>query len=182
MKNLLFLFLFTAFSANAQIEPRYFLDVPALYLRSVDVQNFADRVGVGGDIMMNVGTHYLMARAGGGAIMSLEPASDDLKGSIVTSPYARIEVGAGPFRTNGNQCSNTHQNAFTAQLRFGTLYDFQAKTVDFPLAVELGYFFIRDMVRNTELFVRSDFYTKQEKLTLDFGMRFFLNLPNIGKY
>lgn len=182
MKNLLFPLLFVAVLANAQTEPRLFLDVPALYLRSVDLQNFTDRVGVGGDVMMNVGTHYLAARAGGGAIMSLQPASEDLKGSIITSPYARIEVGAGPFRTNGNQCSNTHSNAFTAQLRFGMLYDFQAKQADFPLAVELGYFFIRDMVKNTELFLRSDYYTKGEKVTLDFGMRFFLNLPNIGKY
>lgn len=177
MKNLLFPLLFVAFSAHSQSTgPRLFVDVPAIYLRSLDVKNFADRVGLGGDFMMNVGTHYFVARAGGGAIVSLEPASDDLQESMLTSPYARLEVGVGPYRTNGNQCSNHHQNAFTAQARIGSLYDFKAKRVDFPLAAEFGYFFIKDMTRNTELFVRGDYYVKAETITLDFGMRFFLNL------
>ena len=162
--------------AKVHLIRRLFLDAPGVFARTLDVKNFSNRIGLGSEIMMNVGTHYVVARGGGGAVFSLEPQADDLKASFKTAPFVRMEIGVGPYRTNGNQCANHHQNAFTAQGRVGVLYDFLAKKTDFPVGVELGYFYIRDEFKNSEIFLRSDFYTNSKIITADFGLRFFLNL------
>lgn len=172
--SIIFLTLATALAG--QSGSRLFLDVPVIYGVSPNVGKFNDRIGLGGAVDFNVGTHYLLTRIGGGANVTLEPRADDLGASILTSPFVHLEAGAGLYRTNGNRCSLHHRGAFTAVAKAQLLYDFKASEMDYSVGPELGYFYIRDMFKNNEVFLRGDYFIKSKVFSASFGFKFFLNL------
>lgn len=180
MKKLFFcaaLLLAAASTATAQYGgPRLFLDIPSMYITTPDVSKIGNRAGAGVDVAMNVGSHWSVARAGGGATFTLDPKAEDVGNSFSTNPFIFLEAGAGPYRTNGNQCAKSRQNAFTAIGKAGIRYDFQAKEVDYTLGAELGYFFIRDVFRNTEVVASANYLTQAQVVAVNFGFKFFLNL------
>lgn len=165
-----------AFAAQAQSGARVFLDLPAIYLTAPNVEKVGNLLGAGAETALNVGTHWCVGRIGGGAVFSLDPKSNDLGASFLTSPYALAEFGLGRYRSNGNQCAKTHQAAFTAMAKGGVRYDFQAKQIDYTVGGEFAYFFIRDMFKNTEVFLDARYHTKAEAVAVNFGVKFFLNL------
>ena len=166
--------------------PRLFLDVPVIYFHAPNLENFSNRLGVGAETAFNVATHWSVARIGGGAAFTAEPKAEDFGSSFVVSPYALMEVGAGMYRSNGDRCAKSHANAFTAIGKVGLRYNFNNKIaadatdtkgfLDYSLGVELGHFYIRDIFKNYELFLRASYLTKSEVVTADFGFKMFLNL------
>lgn len=170
------LFMAVACSAMAQGGPRLFLDIPNIYITAPDVEKIGNLLGAGVETAMNVGTHWSVARVGGGAVFSLDPKSDDVGKSFLTSPYVLTEVGLGKYRSNGKKCAKTNQAAFTAMGKGGVRYDFEAKDVDYTLGAEFGYFFIRDIFKNYEIFLNGNYYTQAKVVSASFGFKLFLNL------
>ena len=173
--------------------PRYFWDIPSMYATTLDVQDFTDRVGLGLETTFNVASYWGTSRIGGGSTFTIQPTSDDLTGSFLAIPYVLLEGGAGMYRTNGNKCSVTNANAFTAMAIIGIRYNIetgsdQLVAADNPygfqwgIGAELGWFIIRDVVRNTELVVRGTYYPEINDLSLNFGFKFFLNMRELGRY
>lgn len=187
LKPLLTAFCFTAaLSAHAQYGgPRLFLDIPNFYLHAPDVENIGDVVGLGLDAAMNVGTHWSVARLGGGATFDVAPQAEDLGESFDIDPYLLLEAGAGIYRSNGDKCAATKRNAFTAMAKGGLRYTFNDPVVlaseelddlDYTVGVEFGYFYIADVFRNTEFVLSGDYFTKAKTFSVNFGFKFFLNL------
>jgi len=183
----------TAFSLQAQYGgPRLFLDVPSFYAHTPDVQNVGHRLGAGLEVAMNVGTHWSVARLGGGTTFTFDPQSDkEFAETTLWRPYALLEVGAGMYRSNGNECAQNHQSAFTAMGKVGMRYDFNADAVairdtgtpeklDFTLGVELGYFYIRDVFSNLEFVLNGNYHTKAKVISANIGFKVFLNLRANG--
>lgn len=166
--------------------PRLFVDIPAIYFHVPSVENIGDRLGVGVEGAFNVATHWSVARIGGGAAFTAAPKAEDFGKSIVASPYALLEVGAGIYRSNGNRCAKTNQNAYTVLAKGGLRYNFNNKAaadatdtkgyMDYTVGAEFGYFFIRDIFKNYEVFLRANYHTKSEVVSADFGFKMFLNL------
>lgn len=186
MKKILLssVFLAMALCSTAQYGgPRLFLDVPAIYFNAPDVEHIGDRLGGGAEIAMNVGTHWGVARLGGGATFTVDPKADDVGESFLTTPYALLEAGAGLYRSNGNKCAKTNQNAFTALAKAGLFYNFakaeegvEVERLDYTVGAEFGYFFIRDVFKNFEVFLSGNYYTKSKVVGGNFGFKMFLNL------
>ncbi|MBK6933381.1 MAG: hypothetical protein IPH12_21935 [Saprospirales bacterium] len=182
------LLFFTALTLQAQYGgPRLFLDVPSVYFHTPDVENIGRRLGAGAEVAMNVGTHWSVARLGGGTTFTFDPKAEDFNKTTLWGPYALLEAGAGMYRSNGNQCAKNHQSAFTAIGKVGMRYDFNSKAVpvsdgespnqfDFTLGVELGYFYIRDVFRNMDLVASANYHTQAKTVSVNFGFKFFLNL------
>lgn len=163
--------------------PRLFLDVPVIYFAAPDVENIGNNLGAGAEVAMNVGTHWSVARLGGGAMFTLDPKADDIGKSFLTSPYAILEAGAGMYRSNGNKCAKTHANAFTVIAKGGLFYNFakekegvEVERLDYTVGAEFGYFFIADVFRNFEIFLDGRYHTKSEAISGRFGFKMFLNL------
>lgn len=189
-KSFLTLAAFAAFITLACAQyttgPRLFLDVPVIHLAAPDVTLVGNRLGVGAAIAMNVATHWSTARIGGGAIFSMDPQSKDVEKTFVTTPYAMLEAGAGKFRTNGNQCNKTKQKAFTAMAKAGIRYAFISDALepdgeapekfDVTVGAEFGYFFIRDVFKNTEVFLDGNYFVNSKIIGVNFGFKMFLNL------
>ena len=185
-------FLILVSSLQAQYTgPRLFLDVPSLYLHTPDVENVGNRVGAGLDVAMNVGTHWSVARLGLGTTFTFDPGDEDFDKTTVWGPYGLLEAGAGLYRTNGNQCASSNQSAFTVIGKAGMRYDFNSDAViaqegetpeqlDFTLGVELGYFYIRDEFRNMDFVMSGNYHTKAKVISVNFGLKFFLNLRSRG--
>lgn len=176
-----------AFTAQAQYGgPRLFLDVPAIYFAAPDVENIGSNLGAGVEVAMNVATHWSTARVGGGAMFTLNPQADDVGDSFLATPYGILEVGAGLYRTNGNKCASNHANAFTAMAIGGLFYNFNTQAVepggekpdglDYTVGAEFGYFFIRDIFSNSEVFLSGRYHTKAEVISASIGFKIFLNL------
>jgi hypothetical protein len=137
-----------AFSLHAQYGgPRLFLDIPHFYLNAPDVENIDQAVGLGLDAAMNVGTHWSVARLGGGATFNVSPSADDVAESFDIDPHLLFEVGAGMYRTNGDKCAATKRNAFTAMAKGGVRYIFQddvpageeaPDNIDYTIGAEFG--------------------------------------------
>lgn len=171
---------------------RYFWDIPSFFVTTPDVAEVKNRAGLGIATAFNVATHWGTARAGVGTTVTLNPTADDLGGTFRTIPFLHLEVGGGMYRTNGNKCAATHRGAFTAMPVLGLQYNFEtvdliaaSESVDglrFLVGVELGYFFIRDILRNTEIVLRGNYYPDQEDLELNLGFKFFLNMREAGRY
>lgn len=190
LKSSLFLALcfLTTLSLYAQYSgPRLFLDVPSIYFHTPDVENIGHRLGAGAEVAMNVGTHWSVARMGGGTTFTFDPSSEEFKTTTLWGPYALLEAGAGMYRSNGNQCAKSHQSAFTALGKVGMRYNFNSKAIphdleetpnklDFTLGVELGYFYIRDVFRNMEIVMSGNYHTQSKVISANFGFKFFLNL------
>jgi hypothetical protein len=174
--TLLAAMLTAALSVMAQSEPRLFLDIPSIYLTAPDVQKIGNRLGAGADAAFNIGTHWSVARVSAGAIFSLDPKSGDVGKSFLTSPFTALEVGLGKYRSNGNRCAKSFQSAFTAMAKGGLRYDFQAKQLDYTVGAEFGYFFIRDMFKNTEIVASANYLTQAKTISANLGFKLFLNL------
>ncbi len=173
-----------AFTARAQYSgPRLFLDIPSIYFAAPDVEHIGDRLGAGAEAAMNVGTHWGVARLGGGATFTLDPNADDVGESFLTTPYAILEAGAGMYRSNGNKCAKTHANAFTAMAKGGLFYNFakeeegvEIQRLDYTVGAELGYFYIADIFRNFEVVLDARYHTQAKVISANFGFKLFLNL------
>jgi hypothetical protein len=176
MKKILLFVLFLPFLAAGQTPLRYFLEVPGVFFHSTDVQDITRRAGLKSEIGFCAGTHFVNGRAAVQLVSSFEPEADDIQKSINYAPITRLELGVGPYRTNGQQCSVTNRGAYTAQAVGLFLYNFDAKKTDYGAGVELSRFLIRDMKRNTEMVLRGEYLAKSKVITLDLGFRFFLNL------
>ncbi len=167
--------------------PRLFLDVPYFYAHTPDVLNAGRRVGAGAELALNVGAHWGVTRLGLGTTFTLNPSAEDFAKTTLWRPYAIMEAGAGLYRSNGNRCAKSHQSAFTAMGKVGVRYDFNREAIavsegaepnslDFVLGVELGYFFIRDVFRNTELVLNGNYHTQAKVISANVGFKLFLNL------
>lgn len=190
MQKLLFLptLLFISITAFGQVNSgaRLFLDIPDIYAVAPNVEGIKNQLGAGLGTAFNVGTHWSVARVGGGALFTLDPQVRELQESFLVTPFVLFEAGAGIYRSNGNRCARTKQNAFTALGKVGVRYTFYPKSVreindesgvmDYTVGAEFGYFFIRDMFRNTEVFVGGSYLTKSEIVMVNLGMKLFLNL------
>lgn len=174
---------------EAQDNTRLFLDVPNIYVTSPDLEHAGKRVGMGLGFAMNVGTHWSVARLGIGASVTADPQSDDFESSLITTPYALIEAGAGKYRSNGDRCAKTKRAAFTAMGKAGLRYYFDTRKsepgvelddtgfgVDYTVGAELGYFYIRDIFRNFEVVADANYHIKAKVISATFGFKFFLNL------
>lgn len=189
-KSILILAVLASFSSMLQAQyntgPRLFLDIPAIYLAAPNVELVANRIGIGAGTAMNVATHWSTARLGGGAIFSMDPQSKEVEKSLITTPYVALEAGAGKYRTNGNQCNKTKSKAFTAMGKAGVRYEFITEALepegevpdkfDITVGVELGYFYIRDVFKNTEVFLDGDYHINSKIISVNFGFKMFLNL------
>ncbi|MBK8557110.1 MAG: hypothetical protein IPL65_15655 [Lewinellaceae bacterium] len=188
------LLLLTAYAAQAQQTklPRYFLDIPAIYATAPDVANVKNNIGLGAEAAFNVATHYATLRIGGGSTFTLDPKAEDVVESIQSTPYGLLELGAGLYRSNGNQCAKQHQNAFTAMAVVGMRYNIDTRSVkpaeeeaiyglNFGVGAEFSYFYITDIFRNTELFLRGTYYPNPKTTAVNFGFKFFLNMRAIGE-
>jgi hypothetical protein len=186
-KTILLVFcLCTTVMVNAQYGPRLFLDIPSISFAVPDVTKPSARMGMDLGTALNVGTHWSVVRVGGGGRFSLSPEAADLAESFQINPYLLAEVGAGIYRSNGNKCSRTQQNAFTILAKAGVNYSFYTKdekkildetgVIDYTVGAEFGYFFIRDVFKNYEIFLSANYHTKAEVLSGNIGMKLFLNL------
>ena len=189
-KSFLILAAFAALSTFAHAQyttgPRLFLDIPMIHLAAPDVTLVGNRLGIGAGTAMNVATHWSTARIGGGAVFSMDPQSKDVEETFITTPYVLLEAGAGKYRTNGNQCSKTKSKAFTAMGKAGVRYAFISEALkpegevpdkfDVTVGVELGYFYIRDVFKNTEVFLDANYHVNAKIISANFGFKLFLNL------
>jgi hypothetical protein len=188
MKQFLFLLLLVLLANTAQAQyggPRVFLDLPTIYVSAPDVQKVGNLLGAGAETALNVGNHWCVGRIGGGAVFSLDPKSEDVGSSFLTTPYALMEFGVGKYRSNGNQCAKTHQSAFTAMAKGGLRYNFEkdaANPLDYSVGAEFGYFFIRDMFKNYEVFTSGNYLVKGKTFGVNFGFKLFLNLKAKRNY
>ncbi|MBN8679324.1 MAG: hypothetical protein J0M29_13940 [Chitinophagales bacterium] len=191
MKKILLCFAaFAAIGTSAMAQyatgPRLFLDIPSVHLSAPDVTLVANRIGVGVGTAMNIASHWGTARLGGGAVFSMDPQSKEVEETFVTTPYVLLEAGAGKYRTNGNQCAKTKSKAFTAMAKAGLRYAFISDPLepegeapdkfDVLVGAELGYFFIRDVFRNTEVFLDANYHVNSKIISANFGFKMFLNL------
>ncbi|MBK6622133.1 MAG: hypothetical protein IPG32_15105 [Saprospirales bacterium] len=185
--------LVTAFSASAQYSgPRLFWDIPSIYLTTPDASSIGTRAGAGAETVFNVATFWGTSRIGGGATVTIDPSSDDIPNTFITTPYLLLEAGAGIYRSNGNQCNQTNQNAFTAMAVLGLRYDISTRALilapeaeryglHYVVGAELGYFFIRNMFRNTEVVVRGNYFPQLKILSANLGFKVFLNMREAGR-
>lgn len=192
MNKVLLAFIFSLFlvgQSYAQGNARLFLDVPSIYLTAPDVEHIANRLGLGAGFAMNVGTHWSVARLGIGAHVTADPKAEEFEKSIVTTPYALIEAGAGKYRSNGDRCAKTKRAAFTAMGKVGVRYQFDTRKeepgvelddngygIDYTLGAELGYFYIRDIFKNMEVVADVNYFTQAKIIAVNFGFKLFLNL------
>lgn len=188
MKNVftLLLVVLSAVSMQAQGLPRLFLDIPHIYFSAPDVENINNLMGVGTGAAFNVGTHWGVARIGGGADFTVDPKSNDIGDSFQAIPYGLFEAGVGVYRSNGNKCARTHHGAFTAMGKCGARYRFDTRDIiladdraygaDFTVGAEFGYFYIRDIFKNYEFSMSADYYTQAKILSVSAGFKLFLNL------
>lgn len=196
MQKILITLLFAtlAFSANAQYGgPRFFWDIPSMFITTPDVSKISNRAGVGAETAINFATHWTTVRAGGGLTFTLDPQAENVEESFRTIPYLLLEGGAGLYRTNGNQCAQTKAHAFTVMPIVGLRYHFNTEDLlpaseldnyglTWGIGAELGYFYIRDVFRNTEFVLRGTYYPEISVLSASFGFKFFLNLREWGRY
>lgn len=194
-KTLLFL-AFATFSLAAQAQysgPRLFWDIPSLYLTAPDASMIGSRTGVGAETAFNVAAHWGTTRIGGGSTFTIDPGARDIGDSFRAIPYLLLEGGGGLYRTNGNRCSQTKANAFTAMALIGLRYDMDtrplrsaAEDVNYGLAwgigAELGHFYIRDVFRNTEIAVKGMYYPQRDVVAVNLGFKVFLNVREMGRY
>ncbi len=188
-KTFLFLInlLFSAAVFGQSVLPRLFLDIPQLSIASPDVENIDRRAGVDLGTAMNLGTHWSTVRLGAGALFSVDASSTDVGDSFLTTPYGLFEVGVGKYRTNGNRCAQTKSNAFTAMAKGGVRYNFDTRKtkpagetdgygIDYTVGAEFGYFYIRDVFKNFELFLQGNYHVNAKVISANFGFKTFLNL------
>lgn len=179
-------FFFFSLGLSAQGLPRLFLDIPHIYLTAPDAENVSHLLGLGTGAAFNVGTHWGVARLGGGADFVVDPKSNDIGETFEIYPYGKFEAGVGIYRSNGNRCAKTNRAAFTAMGKTGLRYNFNGKDVilasedrsgiDYSVGAEFGYFYIRDMFKNYEFSMSADYFTQSKTIAVTAGFKLFLNL------
>jgi hypothetical protein len=180
------LLLFTFHSLSAQYGPRLFLDVPGIFFTAPDAKNIGSNMGAGTDASFNIATHNTVIRMGGGSLFTVNPKAEDLIKSFLITPFVKIEAGAGKYRSNGNKCAKTHRPAFTALAKAGIRYNFyppknrpdgtESGAIDYSVGTEFGYFYIRDIIKNYEVFASGNYYLKSKTVAAEAGFRVFFNL------
>ncbi len=180
------LFLLVCHSLSAQYGPRLFLDIPGIYFTAPDAQNIKTNMGLGTDASFNIATHNTVVRLGGGSLFTANPQSDSVLGSFLTTPFVKFEVGAGRYRSNGNKCAKTHRPAFTTLVKAGVRYNFfpsrnrpeltESGALDYNVGLEFGYFYIRDIIKNYEVFANGNYYLKSKTVAAEAGFRVFFNM------
>lgn len=171
--------------------PRLFWDIPAFYFTAPDVPSISSRAGIGAETAFNVATYWGTLRAGGGSTLTIDPSSEDIPNTFVATPYLFTEGGVGFYRTNGNQCASDHHGAYTAMAVLGIRYDINTRSgltepeleefgLHYLVGVELGYFYIRNMVRNTEVVLRGNYFPQLKTISATFGFKLFFNLREMG--
>ena len=172
--------------------PRLFWDIPGIYLTAPDLSAINSNAGIGGETVFNVAAFWGTSRIGGGSTLTLNPSSEDIPSTIFATPYLLLEGGAGIYRSNGNQCSQSNQNAFTAMAILGLRYDINTRDVilaneaekyglHYVVGAELGYFFIRNMFRNTEVVLRGNYFPQLKTASANIGFKVFLNMREMGR-
>ncbi len=169
--------------------PRLFLDAPHLYLAlpRVNKTEKLDHTAAGVSLAMNVATYYYTARIGGSLAASGQPNSNDFGNSLLMHIGGFFESGLGLYRTNGSRCAMHRRGAYTAMLVGGFRYDglltslVRASEItqtgpDYTLGAEFGYFYIRDIIRNTEIVLRSNYHFRKEVVSFELGLKVFWNL------
>ena len=180
-------------SAFGQLdEARLFWDIPHFYLTAPDVTEIDQQVGAGLETAFNFAAHWGTLRAGAGANLTLNPTSDDIRSTLLTTPYFLFEAGAGMYRTNGNKCAKHDRAAFTAMGVIGLRYDIDNRDLVIPgteaepfglnwvVGAEFGWFLIRDIFRNTEIVLRGTYYPEAQVISGSLGFKFFLNCRAFG--
>jgi hypothetical protein len=168
--------------------PRLFLDAPSFFVTAPDAPKIAEQVGLGTEATLNIANHNGVIRLGGGSNFTLNPkaSGDEMLNSFLTTPFVKAELGAGRYRSNGNKCAKTHRPAFTMMAKGGIRYDFYTPKnrpdgtpkgdLDYTVGVEFGYFYIRDIIRNTEVFGSANYFVNSKNIAAEFGFRTFFNL------
>jgi hypothetical protein len=177
----------TLFSQDAV--PRLFLDAPEIYLvlPNVNKTESFNRSGAGIGLAMNVANYHATGRIGGNFAALAEPKADDFAKSVVLQYGGFLEGGVGLYRTNGNQCAKDKRGAYTAMLVGGVRYDVNSKPVilandkyadgfDYTIGGEFGYFYIKDIIKNTEFTIRGDYFVQSQVVAVRLGMKVFWNL------
>lgn len=168
-------FLVKCEKSMAQI--RLFADLPSIYLHTGDVQNIKQNVGAGIDLAFAAGTHHLFGKTSVGTTATVSLNENDVTESLDFTPFAKLEAGAGLYRSNGNKCSLHDSNAFTAAPKVGMIYPFvKDGELSYFVGVELGYFRIKDWFRNNELVLDAGYNLDSKKIYVNFGYKMFLNL------
>lgn len=180
-----------AFSTHGQI--RSMIDAPSVYLTSRDVENALSKEGLGLDFGYGIGTHFFMAKISAGVNATADFNSDKeeikIEKTILANPFAKFEVGLGKWRSNGQQCAKTNQNAFSLLAKGGLIYNFGKKEADLEnglkedikpnfdyfVGAELGMFFIKDMHKNSEYFLNGGYMLKSKTIFAELGIRTFFN-------
>jgi hypothetical protein len=189
LKLFTLLFLSFSFYTTTQAQnsgPRLFLDGPGIFFTAPDVPEISNLLGLGTDLAFNVGTHNAVFRVGGGSTFTVNPQSNDLLNTLLTTPFVKAEIGAGVYRSNGNKCARTHRPAFTYMAKAGIRNDFllsknrpegsDKTNLDYSLGAEFSYFYIRDIIRNTEVFAHANYYLISQNVAAEIGFRTFFNL------
>ncbi|MBK8491309.1 MAG: hypothetical protein IPL49_10575 [Saprospirales bacterium] len=196
MQKVLLAFLFSTCSLMAFSQhtgPRLFWDIPNFYAAAPDISTIENQMGLGIGTAFNVATFWGTSRVGGGTTVTLDPKSADIGNSFLVTPYMLLEGGAGIYRSNGNQCAQTKHSAFTAMAVLGLRYDIDTRSLrpagetnnyglNYVVGAELGYFYIRNMLRNTEIVLRGNYFPKAKIVSATFGFKFFLNIREMGRY
>jgi hypothetical protein len=144
-------------------------------------------MGLGLGAAFNVGTHNAVLRIGGGSDFTVDSKSNDLKESFAIRPYGMAEAGVGIYRSNGNKCAKSNRAAYTLMAKGGVRYRFDTEDLrtvaedkyygmDYTVGAELGYFYIRDVFKNYEVLLTTDYYTRAKVLGVTAGFKLFLNL------
>jgi hypothetical protein len=187
MKLFIFPIFYLLSCSFTHAQSRLFFDVPSVAFVAPDVAHIGNQLGLNLETAFNIGSHWSVARIGGGVNATVDPKSKQLEETFDAKPYFMTEVGLGKYRTNGNHCSRTNQNAFTAMIKGGLRYAFSTKKItpaseldriglDYTLGVELGYFRIRDVFKNSEVVLASNYHLNAKVVSVSLGYKLFLNL------
>lgn len=187
-------FMALSLSASAQYSgPRLFWDLPTFFATAPNVSQLENQVGIGLGTAFNVATFWGTSRLGTGAAVTLDPKSSDIGNSFQVIPYGLLEGGLGIYRSNGSQCNQTNQNAFTAMAMLGLRYEYDTRSLkpagetntyglNYLVGVELGYFYIRNMYRNIEFVLRGNYFPKAKVASATVGFKFFINMRETSRY
>lgn len=180
------------FAIGQSAVPRFFLDAPEIYVNAPNVNRNKsfDRAGLGVSAAMNVASYNGTIRGGGYFGSTVRPQEKELQEATVLHYGAFFETGLGMYRSNGNRCAKDFHGAYTAMVVGGLRMDLDNKAVraagvngwpngfDYTVGAELGYFYIKDILRNTEFTLRGDYFFKQEVIGVRLGMKIFWNLKS----
>lgn len=180
------LMLLSSLSVHAQL--RSMVDLPNVYLTSKDVLHIPNQEGVGLDFGWGFGTHYLMIKPSVGIDVTANFGNKEILKTLLYNPYAKLEVGAGKWRSNGQRCAKTNSYAYTLMAKGGIKYNFGKRDanaeytigkiesfLDYYVALEFANFFIKDMRRNSEFYLSPGYSLKSENFFAEVGIRHFIN-------